>query len=50
VDYLKEALETEEYVIALRRDFHRYPELSGKEEETVSRICEELEKAWYQVC
>ncbi len=44
MDYLKEALETEEYVIALRRDFHRYPELSGKEEETVSRICEELEK------
>ena len=34
----------QEYVITLRRDFHRYPELSGKEERTCARICEELRK------
>jgi len=32
----------EEYIIAMRREFHTWPELSGKEEETVRRVCREL--------
>ena len=34
----------EQYIISMRREFHRHPELSGKEERTVTRICEELSK------
>ena len=31
-----------EYIVTMRRELHRYPELSGKEERTCARICEEL--------
>lgn len=34
----------EQYIISMRREFHRHPELSGKEERTVTCICEELSK------
>ncbi len=34
----------EKYMIAMRREFHQYPELSAKERRTSKRICEELEK------
>lgn len=34
----------EQYVISLRRDFHRLPELSMKEFETSKRVCRELEE------
>ena len=36
--------ELKEYVIQLRRYFHKYPELSCKEINTSKRIAEELEK------
>lgn len=39
----------EEYVIALRRHFHQYPELSFEEHETLKRIREELEKLGLKV-
>lgn len=32
------------YITGLRREFHQYPELSGQEERTASRVCEELQK------
>lgn len=32
-----------DYIIAMRREFHRHPELSCQEERTSRRICEELE-------
>ena len=32
----------EDYIINLRRYFHENPELSGREENTVARICREL--------
>lgn len=31
-------------IIALRRDFHQHPELSGKELRTAQKVCEELER------
>ncbi|MGV9021552.1 M20/M25/M40 family metallo-hydrolase [Clostridioides difficile] len=34
----------EEYVIQMRREFHKYPELSFKEIRTTQRIREELQK------
>ncbi len=37
-------METEEYIISLRRYFHEYPELSFKEYKTADRIEEELKK------
>ncbi len=33
----------EDYIIALRRHFHENPELSGQEEKTLERICQELD-------
>ena len=39
---IKEALQQEEYVRSLRREFHRYPEPSWGEERTASRVEEEL--------
>ena len=42
MDYKKLAEEQKDYVIKMRRHFHRHPELSGKEEKTIARICEEL--------
>ena len=44
MDYLRMAVEQENYVIGMRREFHRFPEVSSKEERTVERICEELER------
>ena len=32
-----------EYVVKMRRHFHRYPEISTQEKETSKRICEELD-------
>lgn len=33
-----------DYIVGMRREFHRFPELSCEEERTSRRICEELEK------
>ena len=44
MQYLEAAKRYESEIIALRRMFHEWPELSGKEEETVARICTELDK------
>lgn len=44
LDYLEIAKEQEDYIISLRREFHRFPEVSNEEERTISRICEELDK------
>ena len=33
-----------DYILEMRREFHRHPELSCQEERTSRRICEELEK------
>lgn len=42
---LKEALENQQdYVVALRREFHRHPEPSWQEKRTSARIKEELDK------
>ena len=40
-DYVKEQ---QEYLVSLRRYFHRYPELSLEEFNTASKIEEELDK------
>lgn len=37
--------EIQEYIVDLRREFHMHPELSGQEEWTSARICEELSAA-----
>ncbi|NLO49257.1 MAG: amidohydrolase [Clostridiales bacterium] len=44
MDYTALAAEQEAYIIAMRREFHRFPEISGMEDKTVNRICNELEK------
>ncbi len=41
---LELAKKYEEYIISMRRYFHENPELSGKEDGTVKRLTEELEK------
>ena len=38
----EDAKKYEEYVIGLRQEFHRHPELSDQEVWTSGRICEEL--------
>lgn len=45
MNYMSLAAEQEGYVISLRRHLHRHPELTGREENTVALICEELEKS-----
>ena len=40
----KLVLENQEYMIAMRRFFHQYPEVSGKEWKTREKIIEELEQ------
>ncbi|MBE6023105.1 MAG: amidohydrolase [Cellulosilyticum sp.] len=40
----KEVIELKAYLVELRRNFHRYPELSGKEYQTALRIEKELEE------
>ena len=45
-DHLKEELRAiQEELFEIRHDFHRHPELSGREERTAQRIRAELEKA-----
>ena len=44
IDFLKEAKQNRDYIIALRRDFHSHPDLSLKEYRTSERIEAELEK------
>ena len=39
----KAALENQHYVTAMRREFHEYPETSGKEYETRERLIREIE-------
>lgn len=41
---LQEAKNVEQYIIDMRRYFHKYPELSWEEVNTSNKICEELEK------
>lgn len=41
---LSKARAVQEFVVNLRRDLHRFPELSGKETETRARLKAELEK------
>ena len=43
-EILNKAKAIEGYVINLRREFHKYPELSGKEFKTQEMIIKELEK------
>lgn len=42
MNVLEEVLKYKDYVIGLRRHFHKYPELSWKEYETAARIRQEL--------
>lgn len=44
MDFLKTAEQYEDYMIESRRYLHRHPELSCREENTISFICTELEK------
>ena len=44
MDILKETKLISNYIISLRKDFHRYPELSMEEYRTSKRIKEELDK------
>src|SRR3712207_3821407 len=43
-EILNKAKTVEDYVIQLRRELHKYPELSGQEFETQKRVIEELDK------
>lgn len=43
-DFKKLSAEHHDYVVAMRRAFHRHPELGGEEEWTTATICEELAK------
>ncbi len=38
------ALKNHDYVVEMRRHFHKYPEISTQEKETSKKICEELDK------
>ena len=40
-EILNAAKKWEDFCIALRRDFHESPELSGQETQTIARICTE---------
>lgn len=44
MDVKQHMLDLEPTIIAWRREFHQYPELSYQEEKTVSLICEKLEE------
>ena len=44
IDIRKETKEISEYIIRLRKHFHRHPELGLQEFETSKRIKEELDK------
>ena len=44
MDYMQSALKMKEYAITVRRYLHEHPELSGREENTVSFLDGELTK------
>ena len=44
MDVKKAAAETKDYIVSIRREFHRHPELSLQEFRTAQRIEEELDK------
>lgn len=44
MDYISQAKAHEDHIIALRRDFHRHPELSFEEKRTSQAVCDELER------
>ena len=44
MDVKKAAAETQDYIVSIRREFHRHPELSLQEFRTAQRIEEELDK------
>ncbi|NLY46064.1 MAG: amidohydrolase [Tissierella sp.] len=44
MNVFEEAKKIEEYIIEMRRHFHKYPEISWKEVNTSNKICEELDK------
>ena len=44
MSYLQMATAHNDYVVEMRREFHRFPEVSSQEERTVARIAEELDK------
>ena len=44
MDILRETRLISNYIISLRKDFHKYPELSMEENRTSKRIKEELDK------
>lgn len=44
MNFAAEALKQENYIIEIRRYFHKHPELSFKEYETTEKIAEELKK------
>ena len=44
MDLYKLSCDVEQYVIDMRREFHKYPEISFQEKRTTARIKEELEK------
>ena len=43
MDVKKAAAETKDYIVSIRREFHRHPELSLQEFRTAQRIEEELD-------
>lgn len=49
----EEAKRVEDYLVEMRRHFHKYPEVSWKEVETSNKICQELDKmaiSYTRVC
>ena len=44
MDVKKAVAETKDYIVSIRREFHRHPELSLQEFRTAQRIEEELDK------
>ncbi|MEG1575912.1 MAG: amidohydrolase, partial [Clostridium sp.] len=46
---IKEAQAINDDLIKIRREFHKYPEVSGCEKETSKRVAEHLRKLGYEV-
>ena len=44
MNVMEEVAKYQDYAVAMRREFHRHPELSWQEEHTACRIREELKK------
>lgn len=49
MDLMQKALKHNDYIVGLRRDFHRHPEASFQEFETTKRIVSELEQMGIEV-